>query len=190
MAVLLQTGISTSNVQIRQAHRTDVPVLSELLVGAFQLYPSGCEWLRPFIRLSIQADLLQRLNVPNYHCLVAVNTAEKIVGTVEIGYRAPLPWQYNQAFYPYLSNLAVRSTHRQQGIAKRLLAATEQQVQQWQRQQIYLHVMTNNFAARQLYLKAGYVIHHACREQMTRSGAASRLFLYKRLNNHKQHQNH
>lgn len=184
MAVRLnQTGVSTSSVQIRQATRPDLPVLSELLVCEFQLYPSGCEWLMPFSRLSIQADLLQRLTIPNYRCLVAITATEAIVGSVEIGYRTPRPWPSHQAAYPYLSNLVVRSTHRQQGIAKQLLAAAEQQVQHWQRRQVYLHVMTNNFVARQLYLKAGYVTHHACHQWINGSGSASRLFLYKQLGN-------
>jgi ribosomal protein S18 acetylase RimI-like enzyme len=172
---------SESILQIRPACREDVAAISELLVREFQLYPLEQPWLTPWIRLGIQTDLQQRLKIQQYACLVAVNAAQEIVGTVEVSYRFPLPWQHDHPPYPYLSNLAVRSTQRQQGIATQLIAASEQLVQHWQGQSLYLHVMANNFAARQLYLKAGYIIHHVSDEWMSWFGAVPRLFLHKRL---------
>ncbi|NJN48907.1 MAG: GNAT family N-acetyltransferase [Alkalinema sp. RL_2_19] len=102
--------------------------------------------------------------------------AQTIVGTVEVGYRAALPWQFDQSPYPYLSNLAVRSAQRRQGVAQQLMAAGEQRVAQWQGQDLYLHVMAQNFGARQLYLKAGYTTQQVSNEWMTWLGAPPRLF--------------
>jgi ribosomal protein S18 acetylase RimI-like enzyme len=168
-------------IQIRRAIPADGFAIADLLVREFRLYPPGHAWLLPVLRFGIQADVQQRLNVARHACLVATNAAQTIVGTVEVGYRAALPWQFDQSPYPYLSNLAVRSADRGQGIAQQLIAASEGWVQRWQGQDLYLHVMADNVAARQLYLKSGYLIHHGRDEWTTGFGAAPRLFLHKRL---------
>ncbi|MBE9031656.1 GNAT family N-acetyltransferase [filamentous cyanobacterium LEGE 11480] len=168
-------------VEIRPATRADLGVLAVLLVQEFQLYPVGHKWLIPVVSLGIQWDMQQRLSATRYVCLVAVNATQEIVGTVEVGYRAAPPWQLDQTPYAYLSNLAVRSQMRQQGIAKQLIAASERSVQRWHGQDIYLHVIAHNYAARQLYLQAGYAIHQVSHEWMTWLGASPRLFLHKRL---------
>jgi ribosomal protein S18 acetylase RimI-like enzyme len=168
-------------VQIRRAIPADGFAIADLLAREFRLYPPGHAWLLPVMRFGIQADVQQRLNVSRHACLVATNAAQRIVGAVEVGYRAALPWQFDQSPYPYLSNLAVRSTDRGQGIAQQLIAASEGWVQQWQGRDVYLHVMADNVAARQLYLKSGYLIHHGRDEWINWLGTAQRLFLHKRL---------
>ncbi len=175
------TRTTSMTVPIRRAIPADGYAIADLLVREFRLYPPGQAWLLPVMRFGIQTDVLQRLHVSRHACLVATNAAQAIVGTVEVGYRAALPWQFDQLPYPYLSNLAVRSGDRGQGIAQQLIAASEGWVQQWQGQDLYLHVMADNVAARQLYLKSGYLIHHSHDEWPTWFGAAPRLFLHKRL---------
>jgi ribosomal protein S18 acetylase RimI-like enzyme len=167
-------------IQIRRAIPADGFAIADLLVREFRLYPPGQAWLLPVMRFGLQADLQQRLNLARHACLVATR-GQTIVGTVEVGYRAALPWQFDQPPYPYLSNLAVRSTDRGQGIAQRLIGTSEGWVQRWQGQDLYLDVMADNVAARQLYLKSGYLIHHVRDEWTTWFGAAPRLFLHKRL---------
>jgi ribosomal protein S18 acetylase RimI-like enzyme len=175
------TTTTTMTVQIRRATPADGFAIADLLVREFRLYPPGQAWLLPVMRFGIQADVQQRVNVSRHACLVATNAAQTIVGTVEVGYRAALPWQFDQSPYPYLSNLAVRSSDRGQGIAQQLMIASEGWVQQWQGQDLYLHVMADNVAARQLYLKSGYLIHHGRDEWTTWLRPTSRLFLHKRL---------
>jgi ribosomal protein S18 acetylase RimI-like enzyme len=168
-------------VQIRSATSADVAAIVALLVREFRLLPVGQDWLLPLLRLAIATDVRQRLAVSRYVCLVATNADHVIVGTVEVGYRAPLPWQWDQDPYAYLSNLAVRSTDRRQGIAQQLIAASETYVQGWQGRDLYLHVMADNWAARQLYLQQGYVIHQVRDEWRMWAGGLPRLFLHKRL---------
>jgi ribosomal protein S18 acetylase RimI-like enzyme len=178
-----QLAVTTSeSVPIRRATPRDGWAIADLLVREFRLYPAGQAWLLPWVRLAIQADVQSRFSASRYACLVATNGAAKIVGTVEVGYRASLPWQLDQTSYPYLSNLAVRSTDRHQGIAQQLIAASEALVQSWQGEDLYLHVMADNLGARQLYLKQGYLIHQVCDERWTTAwGKVPRLFLHKRL---------
>jgi ribosomal protein S18 acetylase RimI-like enzyme len=165
---------------IRRATPRDSWAIADLLVREFRLYPAGQPWLLPWVRLAIQADVQSRFTASRYACLVALNAAQQIVGTVEVGYRAALPWQGSP--YPYLSNLAVRSADRHQGIAQGLIAASEALVQEWQGADLYLHVMADNVGARQLYLKQGYLIHHVPDAGWAMAwGTVPRLFLHKRL---------
>jgi ribosomal protein S18 acetylase RimI-like enzyme len=168
-------------IQIRRAEPRDVATIVQILVREFRLSPAGQDWLLPLLRFGIEADVQQRLSASRYACLVATNADQVIVGTVEVGYRAPLPWQWDQDPYPYLSNLAVRSSDRRQGIAQQLIAASETYVQGWQGRDLYLHVMADNWAARQLYLQQGYVTHQVRDAWLTWVGGAPRLFLHKRL---------
>jgi ribosomal protein S18 acetylase RimI-like enzyme len=184
-----QMGIATTiestaiaPAPIRRATPRDSWAIADLLVREFRLYPASQPWLLPWVRLAIQADVQSRFSASRYACLVALNPAEQIVGTVEVGYRAALPWQWSPVPYPYLSNLAVRLTDRHQGIAQQLLAASEILVREWQGQDLYLHVMADNSGARQLYLKQGYLIHSVQAQWWdTVGGDSSRLFLHKRL---------
>jgi ribosomal protein S18 acetylase RimI-like enzyme len=184
---------SWENLQIRPATLEDLPEIADLLVRSFQLYPPGGEWLIPVIRLGVQEDLRQRLlgqsrsqssGQRRYECLVAtVTTSEtaQLVGTVEVSLRSPLVWSLNSTPYAYLANLAVRSDYRQRGIAQALLKASEVKVGDWKYRDLYLHVMEDNFFARQLYLKAGYYIHDVENSWSSYLGWPQRLLLPGRL---------
>ena len=119
--------------------------------------------MTPFLKLGICEDLRSRLrsNTPYYACLVASIPAtplaekEKIAGTVEIALRTS-PWSANREQHLYISNLAVITSYRRQGIAQKLLLKCDQIALEWGFQDLSLHVLENNFQARQLYSKSGY----------------------------------
>ncbi|HEY9648592.1 MAG TPA: GNAT family N-acetyltransferase [Chroococcidiopsis sp.] len=82
-----------------------------------------------------------------------------ILGTVELSRRQSMFWPADQPRHLYISNLAVQENHRRQGIAHQLLATCDKIALDWGYQEIYLHVLENNHAARRLYWKAGYRLH-------------------------------
>ncbi len=85
---------------------------------------------------------------------------ECLVGTVEMGLRSPPTWISGELRpYPYISNLAVGTEFRRQGVAQQLLISCERTALDWGVEDIYLHVLENNHQARQLYLKRGYRLH-------------------------------
>jgi ribosomal protein S18 acetylase RimI-like enzyme len=143
------------------------------------------------LRLGIYEDLRNRLRStsPYYVCLVAVaevstvtGSREELAGTVEIALRSPPSWQPRNFQYPYISNLAVRKSCRRQGVARQLLLACEQTSLEWGYYHLYLHVLENNYQARQLYLKTGYQLRQV--ESSYSSwllGRPKRLFLSKQL---------
>ena len=67
----------------------------------------------------------------------------------------------------YISNLAVATSHRHQGIAQALLHRCERQVRDWNRSMVYLHVQSSNYSALSLYRKLGH------RETSDNAGALS-----------------
>jgi GNAT superfamily N-acetyltransferase len=150
--------------QIRSARLPDLSALSAILLEGF--HPStSWQWLQPFVRLGIQEDLRQRLSHESSHyvCLIASSQTEEhthqgadLVGTVEISLRSPDVWLRGTQPYPYLSNLTVRAAWRGQGVAQQLLVASEHVALSWGFQDLYLHVLEQNYPARNLYQKAGY----------------------------------
>ena len=83
---------------------------------------------------------------------------QEIVGTLEIGLRKSF---LGSSSRPYISNLAVKPSHRRQGIARQLLVKCEQIASEWEAKELTLHVLEDNHAARQLYLANGYQIQQA-----------------------------
>jgi ribosomal protein S18 acetylase RimI-like enzyme len=88
-----------------------------------------------------------------------------IAGTIEMDIRYHFPWgirdlsllRFGQdCHYIYLSNLAVAGDWRRQGVATKLLQACERSARTRGFRRLYLHVMEDNGAARQLYHRAGY----------------------------------
>jgi len=160
--------------QIRPARRSDLEALADLLASSFHSREGLGKWVYPMFRTALQEDLRGRLNNGGqyYRCLVAVHsvsptagtpsspppTGEAILGTVEIGLKPQfhLPWYCWFKLFPYISNLAIAPAFRRQGIAADLLQACEPIAQQWEYQDLYLHVLENNQAARALYKKVGF----------------------------------
>lgn len=154
-----------SQFTVRTAQVRDLTSLAEILADSFHTRTGIMRWAYPVLRLGIYEDLRNRLrsSSPHYVCLVAVATTstiadsrEVLAGTVEIALRSPSSWQPHSSQYPYISNLAVSTSCRRRGVAKQLLLACERTAVEWGFQDLYLHVLENNYQARQLYLKTGY----------------------------------
>ena len=152
-----------SPIIIRTARPNDIHALSTLLLYSFNhgLGESHNRWMQGLIRLSIQTDLTHRINTsshqtPQNQCLVAVHASKQntIVGTVEVSIQRDYPWSSSK--YLYLSNLAVQSECRRQGIAYELLQRCESLGKEWGMVDLYLHVREDNRAARKLYERCGY----------------------------------
>ena len=153
------------DIKIRTAQTQDLSQLAEILTDSFHPPTGIMRWTQPILRLGIYEDLRNRLrsNSEHYLCLVAVsqvstltNADEEIAGTVEIALRSPPSWQPQVSKYAYISNLAVSQSCRRQGVAKQLLLACDRTAKEWGFHKLSLHVLENNYQARQLYLKTGY----------------------------------
>jgi ribosomal protein S18 acetylase RimI-like enzyme len=177
------------NVTIRTAQPTDIGDLVEVLASSFYSHGGMMRWLFPIMRLGIYEDMRQRLRSPlssGYNCLVACPSPTTgnppILGTAEVSMHASNPLLIRSHPYPYLSNLAVHPGYRRRGIAQKLLLACERMVLEQGYQHIYLHVLEDNNAAKQLYLMAGYQLQSAdplwCSRLLRRP---RRLLLYKKL---------
>jgi ribosomal protein S18 acetylase RimI-like enzyme len=142
-------------IVVRSATREDVAGMAQILVKGFTLVP--WPWMTPIMQAGIQADLHSRMGRTSlYQAFVAVDPNREVVGTVEVTLQKPA---LGQPVYPYLASLTVAAGHRRRGIARQLIEACEQQVYHWNRNDLYLHVLADNAAARRLYLQLGYCIH-------------------------------
>ncbi|NET36843.1 MAG: GNAT family N-acetyltransferase [Cyanothece sp. SIO1E1] len=155
---------------IRTIRPQDLDSLSQLLADSFHPQAGLMRWFYPVLRMGIYEDLQNRMrsHPENYVCLTAVNCNHRVseghpsdagnylVGTVEMALRMAYPWQPRNSQRLYLSNLAVRTECRRQGIAQQLLSNCEQIAQEWGFKDLYLYVLENNFKAQRLYYRAGY----------------------------------
>jgi ribosomal protein S18 acetylase RimI-like enzyme len=179
---------SATPFSIRTATSQDLNDLADILATSFHSRTGWNRWLYPILRLGIYEDLKHRLRSPNhqYLCLVASHdfspgndpNLSAIAGTVELTLRTALPWSVSSFQYPYISNLAVRSQSRRQGMARQLLLVCETVAQKWGFTHIYLHVLEDNHQAQQLYTQLGYHLH---RTETSLFGKPNRLFLQKSL---------
>ncbi len=172
----------SSEWRVRAARSEDVAGVAEILADSFHSREGALGWAYPFLRLGIYEDIRNRLcsTSPHHICLVVVDAAAKattdiysygntakVTGTVEMAVRYIPPGtsdRSNDAHchscrYPYLSNLAVHPHYRRRGVAGQLLLSCEQIACSWGFNQLYLHVLENNYQARQLYFKLGYRLH-------------------------------
>ena len=186
-----------SNFQIRAAQTGDLTGLAEILADSFHSQDGILGWAYPLVRLGIYEDLRNRLGStsPHHICLVAVELAvtaatkgyvygagDELAGTVEMALRSIDPWAKLSSRYLYLSNLAVRPTHRRRGVAGQLLINCERVALSWGFQDLYLHVLENNHQARQLYFNLGYRLHQVDSSwSSVLLGRPRQLFLHKHL---------
>lgn len=160
---------NTSSCHIRAASVRDLTVVAEILADSFHSREGMGRWMYPLLRLGIYEDLRNRLNAasPRYICLVAgfptsirLSSCDRLAGTVEMALRSAHPCPLcSSPQYPYLSNLAVHPDYRRRGVAQQLLLACERLALEWGFQDLYLHVLENNYQARRLYFKLGYRLH-------------------------------
>ena len=172
--------VEPGTVLVRAARSSDLSNLAELLASGFHAQDGLMGWAYPLFRMGILEDLRTRFRSfsPHHVCLVTVDrisvsedsrtqlpastphasTSHALVGTIEMNLRHPYFWQVMSARQLYISNLAVSKHHRRQGIAHQLLLACERVALDQGFQDLYLHVLENNVAARQLYTKLGYAV--------------------------------
>lgn len=189
-----ETKLAGSNhFHIRAAKARDLTNLAEILADSFHARDGMAGWFYPLLRLGIYEDLRNRLqsNSLRYACLVAVEPVtvrpsdlDFLAGTVEMSLRSNHPWPLiGTTQYPYISNLAVRIECRRLGVAKQLLLKCERLSLEWGFQDVYLHVLENNYPARRLYFKLGYRLHQVDSGWTSGLlGQPRRLLLRKRLN--------
>jgi ribosomal protein S18 acetylase RimI-like enzyme len=166
------------SVVVRTAQQQDLAALSEVLASSFHAHEGMFGFFYPLLRMGIYEDLRSRLRTkaPRYACLVALRSlgsgqanlhqlvhvtgiGDKPVGTVELAVRPAQVWQSRRGSYLYLSNLAVQPEYRRHGVAQQLLQTCEQMALDWGYENLYLHVLENNAAARRLYRREGYQLH-------------------------------
>ncbi len=149
--------------QIRAATPDDFNGIAQIIAESFHSQDGLWGWAFPLLRLGIYEDLRHRLLSPAPHhvCLVAVDITgltNQLVGTVELGVRFTDSWIQVGRSFPYLSNLAVHPKYRRHGVASGLLTSCQKLSQEWGFHNLYLHVLENNYQARQLYFKLGYKV--------------------------------
>lgn len=153
---------------IRPATVEDAASLADVLTSSFHGYGGIRAWFTPLLRLGVYEDIQSRLRQPKPHhcCFVAClptsprSVAVQVVGTVEVSVRYVRTQAIAPSRLPYISNLAVKPEYRRQGIARKLLQRCDAQVKKWNYGSIVLHVLDNNHAAQQLYLRCGYDIQY------------------------------
>lgn len=161
---------TSPNIFVRAARLEDLNALTELLASSFYSQAGLGKWLYPVLKFSISEDLKPRLRSPKpyYACLAALQAMppdaaisdqrlpKYIMGTVELSCRHPYPWQEVGEQHLYISNLAVRSDYRRQGVAQTLLTTCAKIAVGWGFSKLYLHVMEDNIQAQKLYYKCGF----------------------------------
>ncbi len=181
----------TSQFQIRLYTPADLPGVAQIIAESFHSRHGIWGWAFPLLRLGIYEDLRHRLASPAPHhaCLVAVDTkmdaTSNLVATVELSVRLADTWACTggtRKSFAYLSNLAVDPQYRRQGVARGLLNSCEKVTREWGFKDLYLHVLENNYQARQLYFKLGYRMHQVESSWNTFFFRGSRqILLYKHL---------
>lgn len=155
-----------SEITIRPATIKDTKEISEVLAKSFYKFQGLTNLVYPLLQFTIREDLRYRLrsHSPHYCCLVAklrpqpnfeLDSEGKIVATAEIALRSNSFWLSDRAF-PYISNLAVHCDYRRLGIGSQLLSKCEQIALDWGYCESRLHVLDNNYSAKQLYYNCGY----------------------------------
>jgi ribosomal protein S18 acetylase RimI-like enzyme len=157
------SNFAASDFVIRDVNSQDLDSIAEILADSFHSRTGIMQWLYPVLRLGIYEDLRSRLRSkpPNQIGLVAViptlrdaSGNEFVAGTIEMAMRSSFGLRSPQSLY--ISNLAVSKAFRRQGVADKLLQACELKALEWGFRELDLHVLDNNYPARQLYQKNGY----------------------------------
>jgi ribosomal protein S18 acetylase RimI-like enzyme len=192
-------------LSVRAAQLSELLDVAAIITESFHPTGDWLAWLSPVLRLGIYQDLRQRLlsRAVGYTCLVSdwqsasihasthigthtstyASTPARIAGTVEVSVR-PISLQFHNASTverPYLSNLAVHPDYRRHGVGAQLLLACEKTARDWGFEDLYLHVLENNQAARHLYTKLGYRLKQTDFPWITLLGQPRQLLLHKQL---------
>jgi len=157
-------------VLVRAVQFKELIKVADILTESFHSQGGINFWLNPLFRLGIYEDLRTRMQSisPHYICLVAIASNplnlpvsdRPIIGTVEMGSKSPSVGQNLASRCLYLSNLAVSPPYRRQGVAAQLLHRCEEIALEWGFNELFLHVLENNQAAKQLYFHHGYRLQY------------------------------
>jgi ribosomal protein S18 acetylase RimI-like enzyme len=154
-----------ARVEVRAVKEEEIYHVADIITHSFNFDRGWRGLFTPLFKLGIAEDLRHRLRnrstynndrSPHQVCAIA-RYDNLIVGTVEIGARASSHRTHPHC-YVYVSNLAVSSDFRQQGVARALLTNCEQITRDWGYSELYLHVMADNDRGMNLYRKLGYEI--------------------------------
>ena len=150
--------VSPLQVELHPAQSSDLRGITEVLTHCFHPPQGWIYWVYPLLKLGIYEDLRYRLrqDTPNYQCIAASDSQQQVIGTVEMLLRPSVGF----SSHPYISNLAVSPPYQRQGIARQLLNRCEQLTLEWGYDRLFLHVLEDNIAAKQLYYSKGYQLHH------------------------------
>ena len=179
--------------RIRAAQLKDSPQVVRVLLDSFYAQAKATQWLYWILRIGITEDVKAKVKLPadQYACLVATTLhpdsakSDEVVGTAEISQRPCETWQFFPPQRAYLSNLAIRPGYRRKGAAQQLIETCETIAQGWGFRYLYLHVMADNTAAKQLYEQAGYKLCEVSNPVLSALGLRpKRLLLSKRLAMH------
>ncbi|NJK40910.1 MAG: GNAT family N-acetyltransferase [Acaryochloridaceae cyanobacterium SU_2_1] len=177
-------------MEIQPLAQQEFAEVASLLTASFYPQIGWQSWFTPIFEMGINHDLHSRLShhSSSYSCLmgahrpVSTSTTATLIGTVEVALKSLCSWSLFGMLVPYISNLAVDSRYRSQGIGRQLLLNCEPVVRQWGYDALYLHVLENNTAARRLYASLGYQVQRKDSSLLTSLMAQpQRLLLYKQL---------
>ena len=159
------------HLTVRRAKASDLLALVDILFTSFKPHSGPVCYFSSVLRLGLYEDLRYSLRSSDSNqCIYLVATVSPaagllhqsvVVGAVEITFFRNLPFGLKASYYPYLSNLAIRADYRRQGIGRELLRSCEAAVGEQGLEDLYLHVLKDNYPARQLYDGAGYRLRQA-----------------------------
>jgi len=176
--------------RIRAAQSKDLTQIVSVLLTSFYAHAKATQWLYWILRIGIREDIKAKIKVPaeQYACLVATTLhpdsaqSDEVIGTAEVSQRPCETWQFFPPERAYLSNLAISPNHRRQGAAQQLIHTCETIALGWGFRCLYLHVMADNTAAKQLYEQAGYQLCEVSNPVLSALGLRpQRLLLSKRF---------
>jgi ribosomal protein S18 acetylase RimI-like enzyme len=190
--------IDTHQIAIRAVEIEDVDYVADIITHSFHFDRGWMGWFIPLFKLGIAEDLRYRLRTHTQSreisklshpvCLAAVVNQwgeTRIVGTVEVSLRGSFDrYKSDRGQYVYISNLAVSRDFRQRGVAQELLRGCESIAHSWGYRDLYLHVMSDNDRARNLYTKTGYqLLTTESIWSLFPWKSTQRLFMHKHLDN-------
>ena len=145
-----------------------------------------------FCYIAVEERLEQDERVPEDPAIVIPGEKSAIVcGTLDLNVGVNLPAEELVGKFPidgnvrqkrcYMSNVCVLESHRNLGIAKQLLERAIEDAKKINVEEIYVHVVSTNIAAKRLYEKAGFVVEseESAKEALARMHEPRQILRYR-----------